>query len=1112
MKNIFQGSSMLKMKLSFLIYFFLGLIVFPACLNAQSDRISLNLLDVPLNDVLNEIEKKSEYTFILNEEFVDVNRKVDAVFVNTAIIDILDSLFREVRVNCITVNHQIILSPAKNESDSAKPKKISGRVIDELTRLPLVGLTVQVKGSSAGTVSTNEGLYTIEVPSSDDILVFSYLGYEPLEFSIRNKSFLNVEMHELATQLESVIVTALGIKRKEKALGYSVQKIDGESIQTVKVVDPTTSLTGKISGLLVRNSSNFGTKPIINLRGENPLIVLDGLPSTNITINDIAPDDIKSIDVLKGSSASALYGYRGANGAIMITTKGGERENGLSVSVNSSTMLNLGFVTSPEIQTSYSSGFNGKYGNDYVWGDKLDIGRTATLWDPIEMVWKENTPLVSKGKNNLRNFRELGLITNSNVSFLNQSEHGSLRSSVSHVHNKGQFPNQKYDKISYSLGGDIEVNNLILESKISYSKQVSPNVHGNQYSGGFLYNLIGWLGTEWDVRDYSNYWLLKDETQNWFNNEWYDNPYFLANEVVRKSDRDILAGFLSASYLLSPWLKVSLRSSMDSYIDRFTSQNPVSARNAWSKYGYFGIEKYSGFSLNNDLLLSLDKSYGDFRVEGLLGGTLFYSSDDNFNVFTRGGLSIPGFYSLKASIDPIGWDNAIRRNQVNSIYGRASLSWGNYAFVDITGRNDWSSTLPKDTRSYFYPSLAGSLIISEFLPSVSWLEMWKLRSSWAMSKTPAGIYDISNNYIINNDVWGGLSSAYYPFSLRGSDVRPQTSQTYEFGTAGIFFENRLRFDFTVYRKRVYDFLALAPVSDATGFLDKYVNTSEERLKKGVEIVLGLTPLEGENWKWSTNLNWSRDIGYYSKLDEQYSPDELWVSKGSRLDAYTVKDWERDSQGNIINSNGYPVRSNFFSVAGYSNPDWIIGFNSNLQYKNYSFSFSIDGRMGGVSFSRLDALLWNSGAHIGTDNQWRYDEVVNGATNYIGSGVQVVSGSVSYDTYGRVASDTRVFSENDVQVSYESYMRSHYALGAWSYASQDILDETFFKLREVALTYQLPDSYRRRLRMKDVLISLIGQNLLYWGREYKFADPDYGQTSDLVSPSIRYAGINLKFNF
>lgn len=1088
-------------------------LLFPVILNAQSSKVTLNMTNVPLNDVLNEIERQSDFTFLVNQDIVETNLKVNAVFANKPIKDVLDALFKDLNIKYAVSGHQIILTQKKTKdgSNTTRQKQITGWVTDDKNKQPLPGVTVQIKGSGRGTITDNEGHYAVDLQPNDSVLLYSFIGYEPREQPVDENGIVNISLQETAIELESVVVTALGIKREKKALGYSVQNVGGEILQTIKTADPTTSLTGKVSGLLVKNSPNFGTDPIMNLRGEPPLIVVDGVPSSNVKLNDLSQDDIQSIDVLKGATASALYGYRGANGAIMVTTKRGSNTKGLTISVNTSTMFNLGFVVKPDVQTSYSSGYNGKYGNDYIWGDKLDIGRTATLWDPYKKMWVENTPLVSKGKDNLKNFQELGYISNNNISLTSHGENGNLRSSVSYIYNKGQFPNQKLTKITYSLGGDMKFNRLTLESNISYSKHTSPNIRGNQYSGGYLYNLIGWLGSEWDVRDYRDYWLVKDQSQNWFNYEWYDNPYFLAYEVLNTADRDLYNGHITASYTFNPWLKLSLRSGLDTYIDRYTYRNPIGSRNAYSYYGYFEDDKNSGYSTNSDLILTIDKSFGKFRIEGLAGGTLFFSKDDEFSANTEGGLSIPGFYSLKASVDPIGWSTSLYRKQVNSLYGRATLSWDNLAFIDITGRNDWSSTLSKDSRSYFYPSVAGSFIVSELLPKMSWLDLWKVRGSWTMSKTPAGVYDILNTYVVSNEVWGGFNSASYPSELRDNNVMPQTAQTMELGTAGNFFQNRLRLDVTMFRMRIYDFLSSAPLSDATGFTSKYVNTDEERIKKGLEITLGITPVKSDKWKWDVNFNWSKDATYYSKLDEQYSPDELWVYKGARVDAYTTSDWMRDPQGHLINNNGFPVRSDYSSVVGYSNPDWIWGLNSDVRFKNLLFSFSFDGRVGGVSFSRLDALLWNSGAHKGTDTKWRYDEVVNGLKNWVGPGVKVVSGDVTFDSYGRITSDTRVYAPNDVPVSYESYMKDNYHRGAWSWCSQDILEETFIKLREVSLSYVIPTELASKIRMKDLVVSAVGQNLFYWGKEYKISDPDYGSAWDLISPSIRYVGFNIKFN-
>jgi TonB-linked SusC/RagA family outer membrane protein len=1088
------------------------LLMIPGRSHAQSAKISLNLVNVTLNEVLNEIEKKSDYTFVINQKNVDLTRKVTAVYTDTSIKDILAELFNTNDFEISVVGEQIVVNPKqKQQMQDGYPRKVTGTISDDRTGEPLPGASVKIKDSNIATISDVKGNFSIDVQSSEDVLVISFMGYTAQEVKVGNMMLVNIKMLESTVQMGDVVVTALGIKREEKAIGYSVQKLDGGSIQTVKVSDPTTSLTGKISGLMIKNSTNFGTAPVISLRGENPLIVVDGVPTANTTLDDISPDDIKSIDVLKGPNAAALYGYRGANGVLMVTTVRGDKNKGLSVSINSSTMFTAGFTVYPNTQHSYSSGYNGKYADDYVWGDKLDIGRTTSLYNPFTMEWEDNVPLVSKGKDNLRNFQEQGYLLNNNISIVNQGENGSLRASVSYVYDKGQFPNQKLNKMTYSLGGEMKIKKFSLESNITYSKHISPNIRGSQYSGGFLYNLIGWLGSEWDVRDYTNYWMVKDVSQNWFNYEWYDNPYFIANEVITSADRDLFNGFFLAGYEFTPWLKLSMRTGLDFYLNRYISRNPISARNAWSYYGYYEDEKSNGYSFNTDWILSFDKTFGKFRVEAIGGGSIFYTRDDYFDASTQGGISVPGFYSLYASVDPIAWSSSIQRRQVNSLYGRAALGWNSMLYLDVTGRNDWSSTLSEDQRSYFYPSVAGSFVISELLPKTKWLDLWKVRATWTTSKTPAGVYDINSNYTVMNEVWGGYNSAAYPTQLHGSDIRPQTAQTTEYGTEALFFKNRLRFDFTFYRKRIYDFLDWATVSSASGFTEKYVNTDEERLNKGFEVTLGLVPIETEDWKWNINFNWSKDNTYYYKLDDQYTPDELWIKVGNRVDAFAMRDWLRDPDGNLINVNGFPVYSDYQSVIGYTDPDWLWGLNSEVKYKNYSLGFSIDGREGGKSFSRLDALLWNSGAHTGTDNQWRYDEVVNGLTNYVGPGVTVVSGTVEYDSYGQIVSDTRVYAPNTTEVSYENYTRNHYYTGAWSWNSQDCLDETFLKLRELYITYQFPEKLVKKMRMKDFSVSFVGQNLLFWGKEYKISDPDYGYTWDLVSPSLRYIGFNFKAN-
>ncbi len=412
-----------------------------------------------------------------------------------------------------------------------------------------MGLTIQIKGTTSGTTTSIDGTYAIDVQSPDAVLVFSYLGYETREFATRDISVLNVEMHQIATELESVVVTALGIRREEKALGYAVQAVKGDVLQKVKTLDIGTSLTGKIAGLMVKNSSEFAAEPVIQIRGENPLLVIDGVPYGNMSLRDLSSDDIESISVLKGATASALYGYRGANGAIMVTTRKGSANRGLSVTFNSGTMFTAGFLAIPEMQSTYGRVVNtatNTYagGADGSWGVPMD-GREVIQWDPISKSMKP-MPYLPKGKNNFRNFLEQGSVLNNNINILQQGEFGSFRASATWVKNKGQYPNSNFDKVTYSTGGDMKFNKFTLSSNVAYNKQSSPNTGFNGYTSyDPMYSMLVWSAPDYDVRDYQDYWLVPNESQNNSYTNSANNPYFDRYQRTHSVNKDIFEWIVS---------------------------------------------------------------------------------------------------------------------------------------------------------------------------------------------------------------------------------------------------------------------------------------------------------------------------------------------------------------------------------------------------------------------------------------------------------------------------------------------------------------------------------------------------------------------------------------
>ncbi|WP_215223967.1 SusC/RagA family TonB-linked outer membrane protein [Echinicola shivajiensis] len=1060
-----------------------------------------------IKQIIREVEQKTEYTFFFHEDANGLDKRVN---LSTDVSDIDAFMNQLLQGTSLTYKLMedglIIISPKK-----MMEKTIKGKVTDANTSMPIPGALVTIKGGTEGTVTDMDGNFSIVAKQESVTLIFSFIGYQSTEVAVSSgQTLVNISLSEDVNELEQVVVTALGVKREEKALGYAVQKISGETLQKVKGVDIGTTLTGKVAGLTVKNSTEFFEKPTITLRGASPLLVIDGVPYGNMTLRDISMDDVESMDILKGPTASALYGARGGNGAIIITTKRGADKKGVTVSVNSNNMVFSGFLMLPEVQSSYSAGYNGQYNtDDYVWGDKLDIGRTAMQWDPIAKEMRE-TELTSKGKNNFRNFLQPSFITNNNINITQQGEFGSVRASLTHVLNKGQYPNTKLNMINYSIGGEMKLGEKFhLDGTMGYNKRKAPQIAGTGYGAqGYIYNLLVWTGPEYDVTQFKDYWIKKDEVQNWHYTAWYDNPYMMAYEKLHSIDQNTFNTAMTANYKLAEGVKVLFRSGLDYYINQDIRRNPpgIFSTRGWDAKGMYSVDQRKGFSINSDLMLMGEKKIGDFGFEGILGGTIYYYEDEGLSSSTRSGLSIPGFYSLNSSVETPNVSNWISRKQVNSMFAKAGLSYKTSVFLDLTGRNDWSSTLPQSTRSYFYPSVGSSVVLSEMISSLpKWVDFLKLRGSWALSKRDLGVYATNSVFSVSNNVWDGMNTGRYPENIRGAEVAPQTERTYEFGLATHVLNNKLKLDVAYFNKYIYNIQANATISASSGFSSRLINTEETFEWKGLEVTAEVTPIKNEKLQWNVIANWSKSHRYYKQLDPVYSPDNPWVKEGGRTDLYLYRDWERDPSGNLINYNGFPQRSRYNSLMGTFDPNWIWGLTNVLNLGQFTFSLSFDGRVGGLSYSSTNARLFQTGAHPDLDNQYRYEEVVNDNLTFMGPGVKVVSGDVTYDNYGNIVEDSRVFEVNDQIVSFESYYKG-YGTG-----SQNIFDETFLKLREVSIAYQLPTFLASKIKARSASVALTGQNLFIWTKEYRFSDPDKA-SDDLNSPSIRYTGLNLKLTF
>ncbi len=1075
------------------------------------ETVNVNFNKTKLVKALKEIEKQSHYRFVYSNQVLSENVKITISATRIGVTDLLKKVLSGSNLTFEQLDDNLLAIKKETKISQAFPVK--GKVTNSKGE-PMVGVSVSAK-SGQGTSTNDLGEYTLNV-EDNDVLTFSYVGFVAQTANVNKQSVIDITLQESGSgDLDEVVVTALGVKRQEKSLGYATQRVSGKALATVKGVDMATSLSGRVSGLVVKNPTEFFATPTIELRGETALLVVDGVmgyPVGNIRFRDIPADIIESIDVLKGPTASALYGAQAAGGVILVTTTKG-KSNRLAIDINSNTMIQTGFLAIPKIQTSYGHGTYGNIDDDYVWGPKLDVGTSANQWNPITKQM-ENMPLVSSGKNNLKNFIETGIITNNSITLSQAGQNSNFRATFNHMHNKGQFPNQSFNIYSASLAGEIKTGDkFTLESHMGFNKKTAPQTWGSGYGNqGYLYQLIMWTGPDYDIRQYKDYWVTPYQRQNWLYSNWYDNPYLIANEKLYGVEENVFNTSFTATYKFTNDLKLMIRPGFDFYSNTQTQQNPTAAifsvRGGWNARGLYSIRKYSGWSTNNDAILSYSKKISDFTVEGLAGAAISYYNDESLTASTTNGLTAPTFYSINGSVEPPTVTPGGGSKQTNSIYGRVSLGWKNAVFLDGTGRNDWISTQPKSTRSYFYPSLGSSVILSEFIKMPQSVDMLKIRGSWALFKTPADVYATNRLYSVTNGAWvtsSTYNSASYPSNLLGSpDILPTSARTWEIGAAAYLFKKRLHADVTYFNKYYFNRQINQTIPSSSGFSSTIINTDETYVRRGWEITIDGTIIKNRNFEWNSTINWSNQHRYYKELDERYSAKSPWVAPGLRLDAYLDNYWVTNAEGEQINVNGYPEWSDYQKKYGFTDPDFSLGFINYFTIGKFLVGLNIDGRVGGLMYNYIYDKQWDAGTNPESDNQYRYDAAVNGLSNYIGHGVKVIDGAVTYDSYGNILTDTRKYAKNDVPINYQDY--AQWFRGGDAGAQS----KSFFKLRELSIGYRFPETAFGKSGIKNASVSLTAQNLFLW-TNFTNGDPDV-DAEDLNSPSQRMIGINFKIGF
>ncbi|HEY9006312.1 MAG TPA: SusC/RagA family TonB-linked outer membrane protein [Ohtaekwangia sp.] len=906
---------------------------------------------------------------------------------------------------------------------------VTGRVTSGEDASPLPGVNILVKGTAIGTITDADGRYSISVPTADATLVFSFVGYISQEVALAGRTSADIVLASDATQLSEVVVTALGVEKDVAKLGYSQQKVNGSELVKAREPNAMNSLVGKVAGLTVGASSEMLGRPQLVLRGEtNLLIVVDGVPVVSDTWN-ISPDDIESYTVLKGPAAAALYGSRGQNGAIMITTKKGTSDKrGFAIDFNSSTMVDKGFLTIPKVQNEYGPGEyntyrfgdddfgqkNGYNQNDYdVWGPKFNgqlISQYDSPFDPATGV-RAATPWVARGKDNLQRFLRAGILSTNNIAIASSTDKYDIRASVSHTYQRGIVPNTdlNIDNFNVSTGYNFS-KRLRIESNINYNRQYTDNIPDVNYGpNSLIYNIDVWAGADWDINALKNYWQPGKEGVQQRNFEYirYNNPWFVAHEWLRGHHKTDIYGYVALKYDLTDWLKASIRTQITSWDLTRTEKFPFSA-SAYGrdqKQGDYREDKRALFENNTDVLLNFNKDITpSFNVSGLVGGNL-RTYNFNSSYITTDYLNVPGVYNFANSKNPVKAYNYTAPMQVGSGYYSLDLSYGHYVTVSTTGRYDKFSNLPSGYNSGFYPSFGLSTVISDYVNLPEVFSFLKFRTSYANVKNtntqstigpawmasglsnPLGYGDTYQSaydgpiiveplYYNTGRPYNNVPAVYINSIVGSKTLKVSSNSSYELGMDLKMLENRIGVGVTYFDAIKGPGIATDPWSSASGYLGGLVNAVKTE-KKGWEVALNATPLKLDNgFTWNVAANWSTYVERYkefynglNQINGGYinADSRITYKVGDRVDGNYGYKFYRDKEGNIIHkANGDPYKDNLVAQKlGNYNPDWVWSVVNTVSYKNFTLNFQFDGRVGGVGQDYVYKKLLQGGRDIST---------------------------------------------------------------------------------------------------------------------------------------------------
>lgn len=988
----------------------------------------------------------------------------------------------------------------QNSQSIQQTKKITGKVVDSAGE-PVVGASVLVKEAGTGSVSDLDGKFTVEAAQGYTLMI-SFVGYRTTEIKVTNESFYLVTLSDDAQALNEVVVTAMGIKKDRKSLGYAVEDIDSEELMRNKSVNPINSLAGKIAGVnITQGGGAAGSGSQIILRGgtslerdNQPLFVVDGViydNSTNILGNsafdgststastnanrvmDINPEDIENMSVLKGPAAAALYGSKAAAGVVIITTKKGKEG---AVEVNFSTKYTTQWATNlPKTQRKYGRGFV---------EDQYDAAGnyTGTTYNDFSYnSWGEPIAEGVPTYNNIDDFFKQGGAWDTNLSVAGGTKNSNFYLSGSYYNQDGIIPTTGYEKATFRFNGEQKWKMFTFGANVAYSQAntdktlTSAGLYGSSGSGT-MEGVYRWSPVD-DMTHYMNedgtrYRMFGDRLDV---TEERDNPYWILNKNKLQDNTERFTGSFSVKADITDWWWISYRMGIDSYT---TDDSKVIAAGGvykldWQK-GMYSENSYRYKYLSTNLMTNFNKSFGDFNFNLMLGT----STDDTrtwSNYRMAWNFEVPGFYSFdNATNENRDFSSSRTQKRLVGVFGEFRADWKNTLFLTVSGRNDWSSTLPIENRSYFYPSVSGSFVFTELLPKSDWLSFGKVRASWARVGKDTSPYALETALWPSQSFLGGLTGVSNYWQAGNAALKPEITESTEIGLEMRFFNNRLRFDYAFYTNNSYNQIMSPRLSNATGYILRSVNAGDV-YNKGMELSIGGTPIQTKDWTWETTVNLSGNRGTVKNLmegveilyvtDVQVGNAKAASFPDGNFMAISGSEWKRDEQGRVVlDKNGLPTKgTNANLEIGNREPTFSGGWNNTLSYKGWSLNMLWEFRVGGHVYNGTEYAMTLAGVSELSANRERIE-------------VSGVNTNGEYVTNVFEADKTYMY--NGKETSGKTIIANYYQDIYPNETANFMTKVNALRLRTLSLSYNLPKSWLLKTNViKRAMITATANNIL-----------------------------------